>query len=326
MEPKRIGFVGAGTWMQTYHLPAARYLADRGELLLHGIFNRTREKATEAAGEFGVPQVFRSSEELIGSPGLDGVVIAVARQFTPTVLREAARNGVPVLVEKPPADTVTEMRELCQTVGVANLVAFNRLYTPLMQNVREAALRISPYYLLCWFSRRRRDDPRFVTETGIHALANADWLFGPGSLQEARHEHVSSNVEWWSARMRYPESPLAPNGLVADFVFHPWSGRAVERYQLTGSTGTVEFHTLQHYAPDDTEQIVESEDHAGELIERRWVPPSNLPDLERAGYIGEHRAFLALLHGVDNGASNPEYFDLVRTLRVMELAQEIERS
>ena len=343
MKTLRIGLIGAGKWMRWYHLPTIRYLADTEMVVPAVIWNRTRRKAVQVAAEFSIGGVADSVDDLLTNYDIDGVLIAVSREIAASMVSAAAAAEIPFLVEKPPATSLTEARDLSRITTVPNLIAFNRVFTPVMQRLRELLPRVRPYHMSCVFARRRRDDPMFVFETGIHALANAESLFGPGRLISSSRDPAGAGCAYWRATVEHEVSPIAPSGITVDYLFAPWSGRAVERYQLIGPETTVEVFIRQHYAPDDEERIIVStartagdeggvagrpagDEGAAVTVWR----PSDIPELERAGYVGEHRAFYVLVRDPGLNFSGQRSFserrfapDIRRTVELMMLAERI---
>ena len=341
MKTLRIGLIGAGKWMRWYHLPTIRYLADAQMVVPAVIWNRTRSKAEELAAEFPIGSVADSVDDLLTNYEIDGVIIAVSRASAASMVGAAALAGIPFLVEKPPADSLQEARELARITTVPNLVAFNRVSTPIMQRVHELLPDVRPYHMSCIFTRRRRDDPMFVFETGIHALTNGEALFGTGQLVSSSRDTAGGSGAYWRATVEHAASLAAPGGITVDYLFAPWSGRAVERYQLIGPETTVEMFVRQHYAPDDEERIeISTAIPHGTTIDLNaagdggapatvWRP-GDISELERAGYAGQHRAFYTLLRDPTQNFAGQQSFterqfvpDIRKTVELMALAEQI---
>lgn len=318
MKPLRIGFIGAGRWMRWYHLPTMQCLAATERVVPTVIWNRTRSKAEELASTFDIHAVADSVADLLTNYDIDGVIIAVSRESAASMVRAASDAGVPFLVEKPPADSLEDARELDRIVTAPNLVAFNRVFSPVMVRLKEVLSEAHPYHMHCVFSRRHRTDALFVFETGIHAIMNGESLFGPGRLLSTTETPIGENVTLWRATIVHAPCAVAPQGVTVDYVFAPWSGRAVERYTLIGPESTVELFVNQHYAPDDNERIEISSAVEDDLRYAMWKP-DDIPELERAGYAGEHRAFYRLVR-------NPKeqvFPDIHKTVELMAMAERI---
>lgn len=318
MKSLRIGLIGAGRWMRWYHLPTIGYLGPTEGVVPVVIWNRTQQKARELAAEFGIQNVAESVHDLLTNYGIDGVIIAVSREITPTIIHAVNAAKIPFLVEKPPADGLDQARELDRIVTVPHLVAFNRVFSPIMQELKAIASKSNPYHMSCIFSRRHRTDSKFVFETGVHALANGHFFFGSGQLISTRKSRIDEKIMWWNATVAYESGPLAPNGITVEYSFAPWSGRAVERYNLIGPETTIDVFVQQHYAPDDEERIEISMAVDDELQYSTWTPGS-IPELERAGYAEEHRTFYRLARKQLEGV----FPDIHRTAELMSIADQI---
>ncbi len=112
-----IGFIGAGD-VSILHAEAIRRCP--GARLV-GLWNRTPERAAKQARRFGCA-AYESPEALVSSPEIDAVFVLTNlethREFSLLAL-EAGKN---VLVEKPVASSVEEIREIQQTASQKGLV------------------------------------------------------------------------------------------------------------------------------------------------------------------------------------------------------------
>jgi predicted short-subunit dehydrogenase-like oxidoreductase (DUF2520 family) len=74
----RVGIVGlepGRSWAARAHIRALRASSDRFEIA--GVANRSRESAERAAAETGLPKAFASVAELLASPDINVVTVAV---------------------------------------------------------------------------------------------------------------------------------------------------------------------------------------------------------------------------------------------------------
>ena len=307
--PVKLGFIGAGRWMQTYHLPTAALLRETGEVSLMGIWNKTTSKAEKLAKEFKISKVYASPQALMADPAIDGIIIAVSRQIAEQFLELALHYDKAVLIEKPPTEESSTAKELGKISSQRILVAFNRVFTPLFEMLK-TYLPPKIERGSCTFHRVDRDDPNFVVETGVHALMGNDLLFGPGQIIEIkRMTKDNTPVTRWLAKVAYPES----NNLIIEYDFHPWSDLAIERYSYFSTELEISAHFHQHYAKDDPEALFIKR---GDKVLIYSTDQFEL--LEQQGYLREHLAFIEIVRGVQTSE-----IDLLRTARVMELAEEI---
>jgi len=118
-----IGIVGCGRIVQDGHLPAYR----DGGLTVRAVFDVDPERARAVADEFHVPVVAASAEELVVTPGVDIVDIAVPPWVQPKIVSLAASGGRHILCQKPFAlelETARRMVETAEAAGV--LLAVNQ--------------------------------------------------------------------------------------------------------------------------------------------------------------------------------------------------------
>ena len=127
----RIAIVGAGKIGRVHMAQAAR----EGELA--GVADPSAE-GRQAAEAFGVPW-FDSCDEMLARLRPDGVVLATPNRLHAPQALACIAARVPVLVEKPLADTAEAAREVvvaARAAGVALLVGHHRRHNPLIAAAR----------------------------------------------------------------------------------------------------------------------------------------------------------------------------------------------
>ncbi|MGH3640988.1 MAG: Gfo/Idh/MocA family protein [Mycobacterium sp.] len=130
-NPLRIGIIGAGV-MGTKH---AEYIArERGATLVAVADPSTRALADDA----GVPH-YDNYRDLLGAPGIDGVIIANPNGAHVETTLAAVAAGIPALLEKPVAVTAAEASRLVTAVHGSNgvvLVGHHRRHHPAVAKAR----------------------------------------------------------------------------------------------------------------------------------------------------------------------------------------------
>ncbi|OUO48254.1 oxidoreductase [Olsenella sp. An285] len=109
---------------------------------LHGVANRTREKAVAFAEKYHVPRVYDSFEELYADPDVDAVYITTPHNTHITYLRAALAAGKHVLCEKSitlNSEELDEARALADANGVVLMDATTILHMPLYRELRRRA-------------------------------------------------------------------------------------------------------------------------------------------------------------------------------------------
>ena len=171
-----LALIGAGEWVERYHLPTIKRLSDQQNVSIAGIWNRTRAKAEKLARDFDLPKVYGDLQEVIDDHEVDCLAIAVNSRAVGQILRTLAVRDLPLICEKPPGADAAEARELAALITRTNVVAFNRRYMPLNQRFKEFVDREHIEFVECSFYRRRRDVEEFITETGIHGINLLEYL------------------------------------------------------------------------------------------------------------------------------------------------------
>ena len=114
----RVGFIGAGNWAQTNHMPV---LQARDDVVLAGVATPTEESRDLAVRQFGFPYATDEYRQLLEQP-IDAVVIASPHGFHYEQSKASLESGRHVLVEKPMALWAAEAWDLVETANARGLV------------------------------------------------------------------------------------------------------------------------------------------------------------------------------------------------------------
>jgi predicted dehydrogenase len=107
-KPLRVAVIGAG-WASEMHLQA---YAASPDAELAAVCSRTRSRAEEVAGKFGVSNVYTSADELLQAEQLDVVSIATPPDSHLQYTEAAADRGCHVLCDKPVALDAHQAKQL----------------------------------------------------------------------------------------------------------------------------------------------------------------------------------------------------------------------
>jgi predicted dehydrogenase len=135
MSQVRIGVVGAGL-IGRKHIAVLRAGGD--DFALAGVADPSAAAKAEA-GALGY-RCFETVEALLEGARPDGVVIAVPNQLHVSTGLACVAAGVPILIEKPVADTVGEALRLVDAAaakGVATLTGHHRRHNPILRRAAE---------------------------------------------------------------------------------------------------------------------------------------------------------------------------------------------
>ena len=279
-----VGIIGATEWVSRQHLPALQYLSQQRNIAIHGIWNRTRAKAEAVAEAFKIPCVYRSLSKLIADDELDCVSVNVNSSAVGDILRELQQRDIPIICEKPPGKDSVEAKELSECITAPNVVAFNRRYAPLNQQFKELIdQHPTIHFVECHFYRRHRDDPHFVTESGIHGINVLEYFFGAiTQIDTERWAHADTKNFNWLARLEFL------SGVRGIVKFFPFAGVSMERIEAHGSDVSLYLSAAQHYTDDANGSIVIHENTLDNRLHQEFIEDKERNPLITGGFVGEY--------------------------------------
>ena len=132
-EKIKVGIVGTGSHTYRNLLPALHYLP----VELKALCNRGEEKLRQTAREYPC-NLYTDAEIMYSQEDLDAVIISVSPQMHPELAIRALRHGLHVFMEKPPAMTAQEVREIMrERKDLVVSVGFKKAYMPAARKARE---------------------------------------------------------------------------------------------------------------------------------------------------------------------------------------------
>jgi predicted dehydrogenase len=190
----KIGFFGCGY----IGLKRAKQIGDHQ---LVGVFDTDQSRAQKMAEEFKT-KAFSSEEDLLKESGADIIVIAATNNALAPLALKAIEAGKHVLVEKPGAITLSEIRRLKeagQQNKVAVKVGFNHRFHPALLKARQLIDdgALGPLMFLraryghgarIGYEKEWRSDAKIsgggeLIDQGVHILDLIYWFLGPLPLK-----------------------------------------------------------------------------------------------------------------------------------------------
>ena len=312
MAPLRIAVVGSGA-IGRRHIEVLK-----GDPERHGLaaIADPSPAAERLAGELGVPY-YASHEPLLDREKPDGVVIATPNQLHASVGLACVDRKVPMLVEKPVADSVAAALELvdaAERARVPILVGHHRRHNPIMQKaaevIRSGALGQVVGVVAMWLSHKPRDyfDVNWRREPGggpvlINAIHDIDclrMLCGEIETVQAKTANAARGfpVEDTAAAVLTFESGALGTLLVSDSASAPWSWEWTSRenpfyphepencFLVSGTRGSLTVPSLEQRWHEDGRQS-----WGLPLTQRR------IPVMPADPYIEQMRNFAAVIRG-----------------------------
>jgi predicted dehydrogenase len=124
-----IVIIGAGGIVTDAHLPAYKIAGFK----VHGIVNRTKERAEKVAAQFNIPHVYNSVAEAVALAPANVVydLTIMPEQYIETL--KQLPNGSAVLIQKPMGDDFNQAKEilsLCREKNLKAAINFQLRYAP----------------------------------------------------------------------------------------------------------------------------------------------------------------------------------------------------
>ena len=130
-----VGFIGAGD-IAILHAKAVSRVPG---VKLVGLWNRSQDRATQRAAEFGC-RSYSTPEALVNDPNIDAIFVLTNLESHLEYTKLALEHGKHVLVEKPVGVSVAEiaqMKQLADAKGLVCMPGHNYIYESSMMRTRE---------------------------------------------------------------------------------------------------------------------------------------------------------------------------------------------
>lgn len=144
---RRIGFIGAGNFAQSYLLPQLKRVPDAA---LVGVANMNGPSAKSVSEKFGFRYCTTDYRDIISDANIDSIFIATRHDLHAPLAIAALQAGKSVFVEKPPALNFEELRALTQAYAAAHekkpvkfVVGYNRRFAPLSLEIKQRFARVT---------------------------------------------------------------------------------------------------------------------------------------------------------------------------------------
>ena len=206
--PIRIAIIGFGKIARDQHLPAIRANSD---------FQLVASASRSATVE-GLPGYSSLTEMLDGEPELEAVALCTPPQPRYPLAVEALGRGKHVLLEKPPASTLSEVEDLKvigERSGRTLFATWHARYAPMVERAREwLAGRKIASARIDWREDVRRWHPgqQWIWEPGGMGV------FDPGINALSIVTHILPKFFFSEGVLRFPQNRQAP--VAADLKFH----------------------------------------------------------------------------------------------------------
>ncbi len=293
----RLCVIGCGGIARTAHLPALRDASAEGLCVLAACcdVDESRAQAFREAGGFAA--AYADFRAMLAAEKPDGCLVLTPFAFTPAIASAVLRQGVPALIEKPPAETLAACAPLVEAARhTGSQVAFNRRHMPLTRAMADGMRGAAVEHIDYTMYRVARWEP-FHT-TAIHGIDVVSYLAGSPYREARLFYDAPSGYQRGAVNMHI--HARMQNGASARLSFIVGSGLVHERFLITGGGRTVEGAVPVWNGADTPGRVRMWE--GGALV--REVAGDNLPMHVSNGFLHQLHVFLdslrtgAFHHGV----------------------------
>ena len=301
----KIAFVGCGTHSTNNLDPMLRYTRAR----LDAVCDLDRGLAERNARVFGAAAVYTDVTKMLAERRPEGVFVVGPPELHFRVAREALTLGIPVFVEKPPAPSLAQTRELvalARAHGTFLMCGFMKRHGLTYKKVRElittgeftpAALRINYSH---WAVGA--DLATMLPAMSIHPIDLAISLLGDVRT-------VQSNLYVAGRAASLAVTLTFTSGRWAQLMLDGSQPRIQERLELSGTMGgenallvvenvdRMELHLATHSGCDLSNDLnaIDPKVHLDGI--RVWRPDQGIPNMQQSrhfiqGFAGEVREFV----------------------------------
>lgn len=188
-----IGMIGAGNIANT-HL---KEMEKNENIEVYAITDAVLTGAERLASEYGIPQIYRDSEQLLADDRIDAVVIAVPNKYHAPLAIAAMKHGKHVLLEKPMAIDVQDAKEIVRVqreTGTVVMIPHQMRWESLSLQVKELVEQgiLGRIYNAktgwyrrkgipgwgTWFTQKEESGGGPLIDIGVHVLDLALHLMG----------------------------------------------------------------------------------------------------------------------------------------------------
>lgn len=309
-SPLRLAYIGAGNFSNAFMYPQLR----AHPVELAAVCDLQEEKAKLAASQYGFQRVYTDFRRMLKEVVPDAVICVGGPKVHYEVGREVLRAGFPLYIQKSPAPSAAQTRELAALAaaeGVVCHVGFNLRHCVAVRQARRLmqedfgplTLAIIRYGLVSGATLRDA-----VMDQHCHAYDTLIHL--AGDVMD-----VAVRVASVAGKRGYVVAARLANGAVAtlNFTSEQDSSQEFFYFELTGVGG----HTLYSH---DFDLLYRQPDAPQQYFRRGAFTADRLADLRWMGYVGDVANFLAAVRKTE-----PDLSPVTDSVATMALCEEVYR-
>lgn len=286
------------------HLPAIeKYTILHPEVVLVACADIDEARAYAIKEKFDIPRAYTSVSLMLAVEHPDAVICLVQEGEIAQVSCDIMRKGYPVMLEKPPGETLQEVRtiaEVAENSKVLHMVAFNRRFSPHLLRLKQQIAGQEILSIDYTMERINRTEDYFEC-TVIHAvdavfsLAQCKAKTVEIQYQEMPHlgDKVANFFLYFTFDPGERQGATASRPFTATIRCYPTTGNMTERATVYTSTGIWQAQLpLQGDLAAQDLGFVKQFTGQGECIETRGERFTSLDHPTANGFYGELAYFI----------------------------------
>ena len=238
VEPIRVGVIGAGVMSTSTHLPMIQRLKEEGLYELVIVCDLNNDAAKRARENFEFAHHTHDVEELFSS-NITALYVIGSVEMHYQYAARALQQGLHVFIEKPPAPSYDDFKNLialAKEAGVVSAVGLNRRFQKNIRQIKDESMATGLYAMEATFHKPVAErEPPFGAKTwlpinAIHSIDVLLYMKGelPISINTAHNNVRGNKAQNFSALLTWKDGTHAL--LAADNS----AGARVERYVFHG--------------------------------------------------------------------------------------------
>lgn len=253
-----LAIIGAGQHSQAHHGPAVSALRNRISRV--SVYDLNPDAARAYFGKFGLDACYSDLKEMMKTERPDAVISVTPEAVTAPLTRQLMKYGIPLLVEKPFGQNVSEAEELTRMAEARDariMVSFNRRFSPVCKRIATLLetrfANRPPIYFHASMLRHKRFDENFISTTAIHAIDTLYSFAGPTFKISA----TSTNIKTDKLHSAVNSTMNFASGAIGTLLIGTSCGQVAEKYEIIGPDYRIEADYFRGLKVWDNGEIVD---------------------------------------------------------------------
>jgi UDP-N-acetylglucosamine 3-dehydrogenase len=317
----RIAVIGAGIHAETNIFPSlANHLLAQVDKV--AVCDLDQGKAQRMAAVCGCGKVYTDYRRMLEAERPEGAVICLNASLHPKVVIDCLEHGVPVLVEKAPAVTVEQarqMRDASKKTGKLVMIAHQKRHGTAYRKAKEIVSNAREFGRIVQIEAKMHGMPRFpnnfccLMEWQIHNIDLVRWFGGDISSIKVQSQVHGENTAALVMALKFAGDAVGTLG----WGTYGGPGPFAERLEVLGDQG-------KGVIVENAYDVTFYSESTGNQWRPDWNPNLGNQSQVLMGYVGEIQHFIecvrrgvAPFSSIEDGVKNLEaLYEIARQMQV----------